>query len=140
MKFLKIFNRKDRKIAELEARYEALDIIHSALIELYEELRKENEELKSNLDNLKKENKELKEDNKEFRDITDRLEKENERLAKWCESILKIYGSEQKSDNIIPYYVKHVENFDTMSRTKTLYIPSIKIVEVQDMRLKEEWR
>ena len=29
MRFLKWFNRKDMKIAALEAKYEALDIIHS---------------------------------------------------------------------------------------------------------------
>ena len=46
MRFLKWFNRKDMKIAALEAKYGALDIIHSSLVDLYKELREENEELK----------------------------------------------------------------------------------------------
>lgn len=38
------FRTRTKKFDELEAKYEALDIIHSSLVELYEELREENEE------------------------------------------------------------------------------------------------
>lgn len=141
MRFLKWFNRKDMKIAALEAKYGALDIIHSSLVDLYEELREENEELKNNVKELEENKDELQKicidaENKEneLRSRIGSLEMENRKLGNWCRKILDKYGCMKEPNDPIFYNVRTETNIETLTETKITYVPAIRIVEVENMR------
>lgn len=122
------FRTRTKKFNELEAEYETLDIIHSSLVELYEELREDNEYIKNLYNNLKTDFNSLnneyrnfrlaqEEKGKKLRDVS-YLMQENEKLTNWISSILKVFG-EQRLGNctfpiVIPYF-KHNKAIKDMS-------------------------
>ena len=112
---------RTKKFNELEAEYETLDIIHSSLVELYEELREENEELKSKLDELND------------RNIIDRLVTENGQLKEWCEKILEQYGKRENEFSMIPYYIESMKEIPIGTKTTVISIPPLQIVTTESI-------
>lgn len=115
------FRTRTKKLDELETKYETLDIIHSSLVELYEELREENEELKRKLDELND------------RNIIDRLVTENGQLKEWCEKILEQYGKRENEFSMIPYYIESMKEIPRGTKTTVISIPPLQIVNTESI-------
>ena len=117
---------RTKKFNELEAEYETLDIIHSSLVELYEELREENEELKGKLDELND------------RNLIDRLVTENERLKDWCTRILEQYGKRENEFSLIPYYIESMKEIPRGTKTTVISIPPLQLVSTESILPKDK--
>lgn len=113
------FRTRTKKLDELETKYETLDIIHSSLVELYEELREENEELKRKLDELND------------RNLIDRLVTENKQLKDWCTRILEQYGKRENEFSLIPYYIESMKEIPRGTKTTVISIPPLQLVSTE---------
>lgn len=123
------FRTRTKKFNELEAEYETLDIIHSSLVELYEELREENEYLKNLYNNLKVDFNSLNEEYRNFRLAQEEKKKklkdesyllqENEKLTSWISSILKAFGEQRLANCNFPITIPFFEHNNKAVKDET---------------------